>query len=326
MTRIRRRLLAAFAATAAATVLTLPPPAQAQDRPLEWVIGYAAGGGSDIVARTVAEAMGKTLGRPIVVNNKPGAATNIAADYVAKSKDLGNIMFTADFATLAANPFLFAKLPYDAEKDFKPVGLLARFPLLLVIAPNVPAQSWKEFVAWAQKQPEGVNYASPGQGSPHHLATELLREKSGLKLVHVPYRGAAPAVQDLLGGQVSMGLIDTASVQQYVGNGKLRALGVASAARLKTLPDVPTLAEQGLSGFEAYAWQGLVVPAATPAEFVAKLNQALQAALNATPVKARFQTLGLEALPGTPEQMSAYVRAERARWGALIRANNIRLD
>ena len=323
MNNTRRHLLAAFGATA---LSALSFTAAAQDKPLEWVLGYAAGGGSDIVARTVAEQMGKTLNRTIVVNNKPGAATNIAADYVAKSRDIGNVMLTADFATLAANPSLFAKLSYDAEKDFKPVGMLARFPLLLVIAPNVPAQNWKEFVAWAQKQPEGVNYASAGLGSPHHLAGELLREKSGLKLVHVPYRGAAPAVQDLLGGQVAMGLIDTASVQQYVGTGKLRALGVASPARLKTLPDVPTLAEQGLKDFEAYAWQGLVVPAATPNDFVAKLSQSLQAALNSAPVKDRFQTLGLEALPGTPEQMAAYAKSERARWGTLIRANNIKLD
>ena len=319
----RRHLLAALGA---ATLSALPLGVAAQEKPLEWVLGYAAGGGSDIVARTVAEQMGKTLNRSIVVNNKPGAATNIAAEYVAKSRDVGNIMLTADFATLAANPALFSKLPYDAEKDFKPVGMLARFPLLLVIAPNVPVQSWKEFTAWAQRQPEGVSYASAGLGSPHHLAAELLREKTGLKLTHVPYRGAAPAVQDLLGGQVPMGLIDTASVQQYVANGKLRALGVASPQRLKTLPEVPTLAEQGLSGFEAYAWQGLVVPAATSAELTTRLSQALQAALQSVPVKARFQTLGLEPLPGTPAEMAAYARSERARWGTLIRANNIKLD
>ncbi|NML18618.1 Bug family tripartite tricarboxylate transporter substrate binding protein [Azohydromonas caseinilytica] len=319
----RRHLLAAFGAAA---LSALPLAAAAQEKPLEWVLGYAAGGGSDVVARTVAEQMGKTLGRTIVVNNKPGAATNIAADYVAKSRDIGNVMLTADFATLAANPALFSKLPYDAEKDFKPVGMLARFPLLLVVAPNVPVKNWKEFSDWAQRQPEGVNYASAGLGSPHHLATELLREKSGLKLTHVPYRGAAPAVQDLLGGQIAVGMIDTASVQQYVLSGKLRAVGVASPQRLKTLPEVPTLAEQGLSGFEAYAWQGLVVPAATSAELTTKLSQALQAALQSVPVKARFQTLGLEPLPGTPEQMATYARSERARWGALIRANNIKLD
>jgi tripartite-type tricarboxylate transporter receptor subunit TctC len=305
----------------------MAPHALSQDaKPIEWVIGYAAGGGSDIVARTVAEQMSKSLQRPIIVNNKPGAATNIAADYVAKSKDFGNVMLTADFATLAANPSLFAKLPYDAEKDFSPVGLLARFPLLLVVAPNVPVKNYAEFVAWAKTQREGVNYASAGAGSPHHLAGELLREQSGLKLVHVPYRGAAPAVQDLLGGQVSAGIMDTASVQQHVQSGKLRALGVASPARLKTLPDVPTLDEQGLKNFEAFAWQGLVVPAGAPAEFAARLNGALVAALNSAPVKERFQALGLEALPGTPAQMASYARAERERWGKLIKANGIKLD
>ncbi|MGM9486545.1 Bug family tripartite tricarboxylate transporter substrate binding protein [Ideonella sp. YS5] len=316
----------ALAALALSLAASLPMASYADDRPLEWVVGYAAGGGSDIVARTVAEQMARTLARPIVVNNKPGAATNIAAEYVAKSRDLGHVMLTADFATLAANPSLFAKLPYDAERDFVPVGLLARFPLILVVPEKSPVKNWKEFVAWAKASPEGVNYASPGLGSPHHLATELLRERTGLKLTHVPYRGAAPAVQDLIGGQVPFGLIDSASVQQHLTSGKLRALGVASARRPATFPDIPTLAEQGLPGFEAYAWQGLVVPAGTPPAQVAPLAQALQAALNSTPVKARFQTLSLEALPGTPQQMAAYAKAERERWGQLIKDNGIRLD
>ncbi|HEV8690683.1 MAG TPA: tripartite tricarboxylate transporter substrate binding protein [Ideonella sp.] len=319
-----RRLFAIAALAAAA----LPVTSHAQsDKPIEWVVGYAAGGGSDVVARTVAEQMTQALGgRAIIVNNKPGAATNIAADYAAKSKDIGHVMLTADFATLAANPSLFAKLPYNAEKDFTPVGLLARFPLLLVVGPQVPAKTFKEFLAWAKANPEGVNYASAGAGSPHHLATELLRERTGLKLQHVPYRGAAPAVQDLIGGQVPFALIDSASVQQHITSGKLRALGVASAKRLATFPEIPTLAEQGLPGFEAYAWQGLVVPSATPAPVVASLAKALQTALNSTPVKARFQTLSLEALPGTPEQMAAYARSERERWGQLIRAHGIKLD
>lgn len=316
---MRRRALVSLA-------LALPVAAWANDKPLEWVVGYAAGGGSDIVARTVAEQMARTLARPIVVNNKPGAATNIAADYVAKSRELGNIVFTADFATLAANPGLFAKLPYDPQNDFTPVGLLARFPLILVVAEKTPVKNWKEFVAWAKSSPDGLSYASAGAGSPHHLATEMLRERAGLKLQHVPYRGAAPAVQDLIGGQVPFGLMDSASVQQHITSGKLRAIGVASAKRLPTFPDIPTLAEQGLTGFEAYAWQGLVVPSGTPAAQVAEFAKALQAALNSTPVKARFQTLSLEALPGTPEQMSAYVKSERERWGQLIKANNIRLD
>jgi len=324
---IRRMLLGGALAAASLGAALLPAAAQAQDsKPLEWVVGYAAGGGSDAVARTLAEAMGKALGRSIVVNNKPGAATNIAADYVAKSKDVGHIMLTADFATLAANPALFAKLPYDAERDFVPVGLLARFPMILVVNPALPVRSYKDFLAWARANPDALNYASAGPGSPHHLAGELLRERTGLKMQHVPYRGAAPAVQDLIGGRVPFAMMDSASAQPHLLSGKLRGIGVASPTRLKTMADLPTLAEQGLSGFEAYAWQGLVVPAGTPPETVAQLHRALQQALDTTMVKARFQTLALEALPGTPKQMADYARLERERWGRLIAANNIRLD
>ena len=312
---------------ALALALAAPMLATAADtRPIEWVIGYAAGGGSDVVARTLAEEMGKTLNQSVIVNNKPGAGTNIAADYAAKAKDYGHIMFTADFATLAANPWLFSKLSYDAEKDFVPVGLLVRFPLILVVGPNVPAKNFKEFQAWAKAAEGGANYASPGAGSPHHLATELLRERAGLKLTHVPYRGAAPAVQDVMGGQVPFMFVDTASGYQQIASGKLKAIGVASAQRLPTMKDVPTLSEQGLTGFETYAWQGLVVPTGTPPEVVSKLSKALQSALEATPIKARLQVLGVEPLPGTPAQMASYARAERDKWGRLIRTTGIKLD
>ena len=320
---ISRRSLLAMTLAAAA----LSPVAFAQDaRPIEWVVGYPAGGGSDAVARTIAEVMSKTLGQPIVVTNKPGAATNIAAAYVANAKDTGHVLFTADFATLAANPWLFAKLPYNVDKDFMPVGMLARFPLLLVAAPNVPAKNFQEFLAWARRDAKGVSYASAGVGSPHHLAAEMLRERTGLKMQHIAYRGAAPAVQDLLGGQVPFGLIDTASVQQYIAAGKLRAIGVASPERLANMPDVPTLAEQGLSDFTAYAWQGLGVRAGTPPETVAKFSKALQSALDSAPVKARFQALALEALPGTPQQMATYTKLERERWGRLVQVSGIKLD
>jgi tripartite-type tricarboxylate transporter receptor subunit TctC len=315
----RRRLLA--------IALSLPFAAAAfPDRTIEWVVPYPAGGGSDVVARTLAEPMGKLLGQTIVVNNKPGAATNIGADYAAKAKADGHVMLTADTATLAANPFLYAKLPYDVEKDFAPVGLMARFPMLLVVNASVPVKTLAEFTAWAKAQPGGINYATPGAGSPHHLATELFRERSGLKLTHVPYRGAAPAVQDVIGGQVPFMFADTASAYPHILSGKLRAIGVASPKRVAGFDTVPTLAEQGLKDFEAYAWQGLVVPAATPPAAVAALSKALVAALGTTAVKARFQTLGLEALSSTPAQMAAYAKTERDKWGQVIRANNIRLD
>jgi len=301
--------------------------AVAQDaKPIEWVVGYAAGGGSDSVARATAETMGKDLGRSIIISNKPGAATNIAADYVARSKDYGNVTLTADFATLAANPFLFTKLSYNAERDFAPVGMLARFPLVLVVGPQVPAKNFAEFIAWAKAQPGGVSYASAGAGSPHHLATELLREKTGIAMTHVAYRGAAPAMQDVLGGQVPFMLVDTASGNQFVLAGKVKAIGVASAKRIATLPDVPTLAEQGLADFEAYAWQGLAVASGTSPETVTRLNKALVDALNSSAVKARFLALGVEGLPGTPSDMAKYVRDERERWGRLIKVNGIKVD
>lgn len=315
----RRQLLLAGAA--------LPLAAKAQDgRPIEWVVGFAPGGGSDVVARTVAEPMGRLLNQTIVIVNKPGAATNIAADYVAKAKDYGHVMLTADFATLASNPALYAKLPYNAERDFAPVGMLVRFPLILVVAPNVPVNSFKDFLAWAKAQPGGVNYASPGTGTPHHLATELLRQRTGLNLTHVPYRGAAPAIQDLIGGQIPFMLVESAGGMPHISAGKIKPLAVASASRMKTLAEVPTLAEQGLKGFEAFAWQGLSVPAATPPATVARFSKALLEALDSTAVKARFQALGVEAMPGTPAQMAAFARSERERWAALIRELGLKLD
>jgi tripartite-type tricarboxylate transporter receptor subunit TctC len=319
-----RFCLAGFAGIALVTTSLF---AAAQDaKPIEWVVGYAAGGGSDSVARATAETMSRNLERPIVITNKPGAATNIAADYVARSKDYGSVVLTADFATLAVNPFLFSKLSYSAEKDLASVGMLARFPLVLVVGPQVPAKNLKEFMAWAKAQPGGVNYASAGAGSPHHLAGELLREKTGIPMTHVAYRGAAPAMQDILGGSVPFMLVDTASGNQFVLAGKVRAIGVASAQRVASLPDVPTLAEQGLADFEAYAWQGLSVPRGTPPETVTRLNKALVDALNSTAVKARFLALGVEGLPGSTADMDRYVKDERERWGRLIKANRIQVD
>src|SRR5262245_41899206 len=293
------------------------------DKPIEWVVGYAPGGGSDSVARMLAEQMGKTLNQTVIVNNKPGAGSNIAADYVAKSRDVGHVVFTADSAMLAANPFLYSKLTYSAEKDFAPVGMIARFPLLLIVSNNVPAKNLKEFLAWAKSNKDGTTYASPGAGSPHHLVTELFREQAGIKLTHVPYRGAAPAVQDVIGGQVPFMFIDTSSGAQHIAAGKVRAIGVASAARLPTMSDVPTLIEQGMSGFEAYAWQAMVVPSSTPADTVATLNKALVTALDSTIIKARMQALGIEPTPSSPAELASYARKERERWGRVIRDANI---
>jgi tripartite-type tricarboxylate transporter receptor subunit TctC len=294
-------------------------------KPIEWVVPYPAGGGTDIVARTLGQAMGELLGQPVVVNNKPGAATNIGADYTAKAKPDGYTLMSADTATLAANPFLYSKLPYNVEKDFAPVGLTVRFPLILVVNPSVPAKNLNEFMEWAKKQ-NAPSYGTPGSGSPHHLATALFAEQAKLQLTHVPYRGAAPAIQDVVGGQVPFMFVDTASGNQFITGGKLRPIGVASAKRVAGFDSIPTLAEQGLKSFEAYAWQGLVMPAGTPADIVQKVNGALLKAMATPAVKTRLDTLGLEAIPSTPAAMAQYAAAERAKWGPVIKANNIKVD
>lgn len=314
--------------SAAHAVLALPIAAFAfPNQPIEWVVPYAAGGGSDVVARTIASEMTKTLGQPIIINNKPGAGTNIGAAYAAKANPDGHVVLTADTATLAANPFLYSKPGYSVEKDFVTVGLMARFPMILVVNPQqVPAKDLKEFLAWAKSQPNFVAYGTPGAGSPHHLATELFSELAGIKLTHVPYKGAAPAVQDVIAGQVPMMFVDTASGAPHIRSGKLRAIGVASPKRVQSFNTVPTLDEQGLKGFEAYAWQGMVAPAKTPAAAVDVLNKALVKAIDTPAVKERFQSLGLEAIPSSPQDMATYAKSEREKWGKVIQSKGIKLD
>jgi tripartite-type tricarboxylate transporter receptor subunit TctC len=309
-------------------IALLPVSAMAIDnnKPIEWVVGYAPGGGSDVVARMLADAMGKSLNHTVIVTNKPGAGSNIAADYVAKARDVENTVFTADSAVLAANPFLYSKLTYSAEKDFTPVGMIARFPLVLVVNPSVPPKTLKEFLAWVKSDAKLGSYGSPGAGSPHHLATEFFRSQTGLNLTHVPYRGAAPAMADVVGGQIPFMFVDTSSGGSFITSGKVRAIGVASAQRLKTMPEIPTLAEQGLTGFEAYAWQGLVVPSGTSAATVQTLNKHLNEALNSTTVRARMQVLGIEPLPTSAADATRYAAQERERWGRVIREANIKLD
>ena len=307
---------------AAAAAPAQPYPGKA----IEWVVPYPAGGGSDVAARTLAEPMGRALGQTLVINNRPGAGTNIGAEYTARAKPDGYVMMTADTATLAANPALYSKLGYSAERDLLPVGLIGRFNLLLVVNPAVPASNLKAFLAWAKAQPQPVPFASPGAGSPHHLATEMLRLRTGLALTHVPYRGAAPAIQDVVSGQVPFMFVDSAAGYPQISAGRLRALAVAAPVRLGSLAQVPTFAEQGLGNFEAYAWQGLVVPVGTPAPVVQQLSKALRDALDSTAVKARFQVLGIVPTPGTPEAMATYASAERQRWGALIGQAGIKLD
>ncbi|WP_420994133.1 Bug family tripartite tricarboxylate transporter substrate binding protein [Cupriavidus sp. 30B13] len=313
-----------------ALVLAAGQPARAADnwpsQPLRWVVPYPAGGGTDVVARTLGQAITPALGQQVVIDNRPGAATIVGADAVAHARPDGYTLLTADTATLAANPALYKKLPYNADKDFVHVGMVARFPLILVATPNFPARTLKEAVEYAQKNPGKVNFASPGAGSPHHLAMELFMDQTRTKMTHVPYKGAAPAVQDLLAGQVDLMFLDLAAGQQNIVAGKVRALGAATPRRLAALPAVPTVAEAGVPGFEAYAWQGVVAPAGTPRPVVARLNAELVKALGSPDVQKRFEGIGVEPVSGTPEEFAQYARAESERWGKLIKAKGITVD
>ena len=288
-------------------------------KPIEWVVPYPAGGGTDIVARTLGEAIGAKLGQPVVIVNKPGAATAIGAEYLTRAKPDGYTIMSADTATLAANPFIYDKLSYDAEKSFAPVGLTVRFPLVLAVNPTVPVKNLDEFLAWAKKE-GSPHFASPGSGSPHHLAGELFASKAQLKVSHVPYRGLAPAVQDVVGGQVPFMFVDTAGGQQQIAAGNLRPIGIANAKRVDSFKDIPTLDEQGLKGFEAQAWQGVVAPAGTPADVVEKLNKALAEALADPAIQKKLVDMGLEITPSNPADMATYAAQERQKWGPLIKS------
>ena len=322
----RRTLLATLASSAA---VAATPFARAQDYPsqiIKWVVPYPAGGGTDVIARTLAEAMRQTLGQQIVVDNRPGASTNIGADLVAKSKPDGYTVLSADNAVLAFNEHLFSKLPFNPEKDFTYIGAIGKFPLALVVHPDFPAKNFKEFLAYVKANPGKVNYASPGNGSPHHLAMEMFKVRTGTFITHIPYRGAAPAMADVMGGQVPCMFLDLASGLSIMQANKVRVLAIGSGARSKLLPNVPTLAEVGVPNTEVFAFQGVLGPAGLPPAVVAKLNGDLNRAFSAPAVQKRFDDFGMEAMPGTPAQFAALSRAESQRWGPIIKQAGVKLD
>lgn len=324
----RRHFMAAMTATAAAP---FAPLAQAQaaawpEQVIRWIVPYPPGGGTDVLARTVAEAMRTSLGQTIVIENKPGAATNIGAQQVATAKADGYTIMSADNAVLAYNEHLFSKLPFSPEKDFTYVGGISRFPMALVVNPAFEAKTLQEFLAYARAHPGKVNYASPGNGSPHHLAMEMFKARTGTFLTHIPYRGAAPAVADVMGGQVPCMFLDLASGLPIIQSGKVRALAIGTGQRVANLPQLPTLAEAGVANTEVYAFQGILAPKNLPAPITQRLNAELNKALASPAVVKRMQDFGMQALPGTPEQFRAMARAEAKRWGEIIQKAGTKLD
>ena len=294
-------------------------------KPLRIVVGFPAGGPIDIVARMMTPKLSEALGQQVVVDNRAGANSIIGADLVAKSPPDGYTMILISSA-FAINATLYPKLPYDTLRDLAPVTLVTSTPELFVVHPSVPAKTMKDVIALAKAQPGQINIASTGSGGMPHLALELLKTTTRIDLIHVPYKGAAPAVADLLGGQVSGLFADLPVLQPHVAGGKLRALAIASPKRSPLLPDVPTMTEQGLAVVEAVNWYGIVVAAKTPPDVIAKLREGIVKTLNDPDLREKLVGRGADPTPGTSEQFAAFLKEEVAKWGRIAKESGAKID
>jgi tripartite-type tricarboxylate transporter receptor subunit TctC len=307
----------AFAATLGALLAARALADEYPVRPITLIVPYAAGGGNDVIARIVADKMSLALGQPMVIENRGGAGGSIATRQVAKSEPDGYTLGLGGTGTLAIDPTLYSNVGYDPRKDFEPVGLIATSALVVLVNPSVPAHSIKELIALAGKQP--LNFASAGSGSGIHLGTELFASMAGITLTHVPYKGSGPALTDLLGGHVAIYFSSLPPAIGLVKEGKLRALAVTGPTRSAIFPDLPTVAEAGLPGYEAVLHYGIVAPAGTPAPIIEKLNKALRAALANPEVTARITADGAEPLPSTPAEYAADIDREETKWSDIVR-------
>jgi tripartite-type tricarboxylate transporter receptor subunit TctC len=318
--RIMKRMFCLVALLAAA------PAAFTQgSKPLHIVVPFAAGGAVDVVSRAVGQRMSELMGAPVVVDNRPGANANLGADFVAKAAPDGHTLLMGANG-LAANVTLFKSLPFDARRDFVPVARVGYAPLVLVVAPDSPAKSLKELIALAKARPGTLNYGSSGNGTSQHLATELLRAQTGIDVVHVPYKGGAPAVTDLMGGRLAFFITNPIEVVANVKAQRLRALAVAGPKRLPMLPEVPTFAEAGVPGYEAFVWWGLFAPAKTPKDVVGKLGAETLKALEDAGVRDKLSALGAVVDPLGPEAFDKFFRNEIEKWAKVVKASGIQPD
>ena len=332
MTLQRRSLLALAAGALGPSATLLPTPARAADtypaHPLRWIVAYPAAGGSDFLARQIAPQMGKQMGQTIVIDNRPGAAGIIGTEAASKAPGDGYTLLTGDNGAMVFHTALYKSLPYNPS-DFVPIGYMASFPLILAVNPSAGFSSATQFLDAVRRNPGKYSYASPGAGSPHHLAMELLKQRTGSFIVHVPYRGTAPATQDVMSGQVPIMVIDTAAGLAQIRGGKLKALAVMSWHRIVQLPDVSMLAEAGgpaLKDFEANAWQGLFAPKGTPPDIAARLTAEMRKAILTPEVKSRLEAFGLEVAPTDGPALTAFIQKETTFWHALIKERHLTLD
>jgi tripartite-type tricarboxylate transporter receptor subunit TctC len=313
-------LLAALAAPASA------PWAQGYPtKPVRIVVGFTAGGATDIVARAIGQNLNQAFGQPVIVDNRPGAASNIAADHVAKSPPDGHTLLMGSIS-LANNATLYSKLPYDALRDLAPIVHVTNTPFMLCVHPSIPAKNVKELVAFAKARPGQVQYGTAGNGSGAHLFTELFRSQAGIELQAIPYKGAAPALSDLVGGQTVFVFDNVVGVVPLHKAGKVRCLATSSSSRSRIAPDIPTMQEAGIAGYEADAWFGLFAPAGTPAAAIERVNAEVNRALQVPAIRQRFETLGCEPAGGTAAAFGAYFKTEIEKWGKVIRSAGVRLE
>jgi tripartite-type tricarboxylate transporter receptor subunit TctC len=318
--------MAGFAAAAIAVAAISPQAAAAEfpERPVHIIVPFAPGGGTDMISRLVGDGMSRELDKPVIVENKPGAGTTIGSDEVARSKPDGYTLLMATFAH-AINPALRPKMPYDTDKAFTPVVLIGHSPSVLVVRPDSPYKSLADLIKAAKAQPGKITYASQGVGTSAHLAGELLETLAKVDMSHVPYRGAGPALNDLLGGHVDLMFGTAAAVGSALQSGTLRALGVTTAERSPALADIPAIAES-VPGYKLDSWYGLYAPAGTPPQVIARLNEAATKAAQAEAFKSKVQQEGLLVTPGTPQDLENYVKAEQKRWADVVASSNISLN
>jgi tripartite-type tricarboxylate transporter receptor subunit TctC len=317
-----RRFLPLLLALVAGAAFAQPYPS----KPIHFVVPYPAGGPLDAVARLLGQKVSESVKQPVVVENKAGAGGNIGADYVAKAAPDGYTILMGAVATHAINPTLYASIPYDPVRDFIPVTQVASTPNVLVVNPSIPASSVKEFIAYAKANPGKLNFGSGSTGSAGHLAGELFKSMAGVQMTHIPYKGAAPAMQDLIAGQVQLMFDNLASSLAQVRAGKVKALAVTTAKRSPLAPDLPTIAESGLPGFDINTWFGIFAPANTPRDIVDRLHNEFANALAAPDVREKMLNLGAEPVSSTPEQFAAYIRAEAAKYARVIKASGAKVD
>jgi len=295
-------------------------------KPIKWVVPFAAGGTTDILARTVGEKLSAALGQPVVVENKPGAGGGVGADFTAKAAPDGYTIMGGTISTHAINASLYKDLPYDPVKDFVPITLIARVPNMLVINPDVPAKNVRELIALMKANPGKYTFASSGNGTSQHLSGELFKSMAGVDMQHIPYKGSPPALQDVVGGQVTMTFDNITTAWPLAKAGKLRALAVTTAKRSAIAPDVPTLAESGLAGYEVGSWQGVFAPAGTPPDIVKRLNAEMVKIINMPDVKDKLAGLGAEPVGNSSEEFGSLVKAEVVKWGDVVRKSGAKVD